>query len=65
MSPDGQTLAAGCGESVCLWDLRDGRLIRTFDWNIGRVHSVAFAPDGATAAAGGEDGRIVVWDLDD
>jgi WD40 repeat protein len=37
---------------------------RTFTWDIGRMRSVAFSPDGALAAAGSDRGKVVVWDVD-
>jgi WD40 repeat protein len=49
---------------VRFWDLATGR-DRAFRWKIGEVHALAFAPDGMTAAAGGEHGDIVVWDVDE
>jgi WD40 repeat protein len=51
--------------SVVFWDAASGAERARFDWRIGRVHAVAFAPDGMTAAAGGESGEVVVWDIDD
>ena len=40
-----------------------GAAVGCYDWAAGRLHCLALAPDGLTAAGGG-DGRIVVWDLD-
>ena len=39
--------------------------IRSFNWNLGKVRCVVFAPDGMTCAAGGSSGQVVVWDVDD
>jgi WD40 repeat protein len=36
----------------------------TFNWKVGPLNEVVFSPDGTLAAAGGRDGRIVVWDVD-
>ncbi|MCI0456111.1 MAG: WD40 repeat domain-containing protein [Gemmataceae bacterium] len=35
-----------------------------FDWKIGRLMSLAIAPDGMRAAAGSQRGKIVVWDVE-
>jgi len=49
---------------VKVWDVLN-RLERvSFDWEISTVRAVAFAPDGMTAAVGGFDGSIVIWDLE-
>jgi WD40 repeat protein len=61
-SPDGRILGTVSKDgSVRFWDLTTGR-DRAFRWKIGDVHALAFAPDGLTAAAGGD---IVVWDVDE
>jgi WD40 repeat protein len=36
----------------------------TYTWNIGRMRSIAFSPDGTLAAAGSDTGKIIVWDVD-
>jgi WD40 repeat protein len=60
---DGETLLTGGADGlVKLWD-RDGRLKHSFDWKIGDVGAVAFAPDGLTAAAGGFE-KILIWDVE-
>jgi WD40 repeat protein len=64
-SPDGRILLFGCEDGlVRLWDVAAQHPQVTFDWVIGSIRCVAFAPDGLTAAVGG-DGAIIVWDVDD
>jgi WD40 repeat protein len=64
-SPDGRLFALGFDDgTVLLHDRERGREAGRYDWKIGRVLTVAFAADGMTAAAGGEDGRVVWWDVD-
>ena len=64
--PSGRWLAATSNDaSVKLYDVATWEVTRTFDWKIGRLRSVAFTPDGTVAAAGGDKGRVVVWDFDE
>lgn len=62
--PNGQVLAT-CGDipTLSLWDIEGGSRGK-FNWEIGKVQALAFAPDGMTAAAGGSGGKLAVWDLD-
>jgi WD40 repeat protein len=62
--PGGTVACSRTNGTVCLWDLRTRELTRTLDWKLGKLVSVAFAPDGSVGAAGTEDGRVVVWDVD-
>jgi WD40 repeat protein len=61
-SQDGTRIVSG-GEdgSVKVWDAASGTEVASYDWSIGKVRAIVFAPDGLTAAAGG-DGAVVVWD---
>ena len=62
--PRGPVACARTDGTVTLWDAEKRTQLRTLDWKAGRLVSVAFAPDGALAAVGTEDGKIVVWDVD-
>ncbi len=63
-SADGRTLmSAGWDGAIRFWDVASQRQRMAFDFEVGRIHCAAIAPDGMTAAAGG-DRAIVVWDLD-
>jgi WD40 repeat protein len=48
---------------VRVWDVATGHELASYKWDvIGRVFCVTFAPDGLRLAAGGDAGRVVVWD---
>jgi WD40 repeat protein len=64
-SPDARLLATSSNDgSVRFWDGASGDALEAFDWKIGKVMCVAFAPDGMRAAAGGSLGDVIVWDVD-
>lgn len=63
--PSGRYLAATSNDAtVKLYDTATWTVAHTYTWNIGRMRSVAFSPDGTLAAAGSDTGKIVVWDVD-
>jgi WD40 repeat protein len=63
--PSGKYLAATNNDTtVKLYDTTTWEVARTFTWDIGRMRSFAFSPDGTLAAAGGDKGKVVVWDVD-
>ena len=63
--PSSRFLAATSNDAtVKLYDTRSWELAKTFTWDIGRMRSIAFSPDGMLAAAGSDSGKVVVWDVD-
>jgi len=60
-SPDGKVVASSCEDSIFLWDVATGKLIRHFrlDW----VTCLAFSPNGKELAAGSGIGISRLWDL--
>ena len=64
-TPDGQRLlSGGWDQNVRVWDPVAASPVAAYDWERGKVHTIAVAPDGMTAAAACDKG-IVLWDLDD
>ena len=66
-SPDGKTLAAGCGDSVVFWETVGptlaGQRLKLAD---AHIKSVAFSPDGKTVAAGyrrDHSGGVLIWEI--
>jgi WD40 repeat protein len=65
--PEGRVLCAVFADGRARFlDPLTGAVRQTFAWakRPKPLYSVAFAPDGLTCAAGGENGLVVVWDVD-
>jgi WD40 repeat protein len=63
-TPDSRVLVtASWDKTVRTWDTTTGGQTACLDWEIGRTFTVAVSPDGMTAAAGGEQPNVVLWDL--
>jgi WD40 repeat protein len=62
---EGRTVQTASSDgTVRLWDAATGTERHRYDFEIGKLYSAAFAPDGLTCAAGGENGQVVIWDVD-
>jgi WD40 repeat protein len=63
-TPDGRGLLVRRPRNrVQLWDVASGNRTGEWSWRL-EVTSLAVAPDGLTAVAGGRFGRAVVWDME-
>jgi WD40 repeat protein len=64
-SPDGRLLAFARNDaSIRFWDTGIWSEVAAYDWEVGPMICLAFAPDGMRAAGGSGKGKIVVFDVD-
>jgi WD40 repeat protein len=64
--PSGRFLATTSSDATVRLHDRDAgwEVTKTFEWNIGKLKTIAFNPTGNLAAAGSESGKVAVWDVD-
>jgi len=70
-SPDGKTLASASTartendkNTLKLWDVNTGQVIRFFEEREWSCYSVAFSPDGKMIASGGNEGTVKLWEVE-
>jgi WD40 repeat protein len=63
--PSGRHLFATNNDAtVHVFDTVTWERVKRFTWKIGPLKAVAVSPDGTLAAAGGDKGDVVIWDVD-
>jgi WD40 repeat protein len=63
VSTDGKVVASAGDGAVQLWDAGTGKVGRKLSGPTDWVLALAFSPDGKQLAAGGQDGRLWLWDV--
>jgi WD40 repeat protein len=64
-TPDGHYLATVSNdETVRIWNTRTWQEHTTYTWGIGKLLNIIFDPEGCRAAAGSDQGQVVIWDVD-
>ena len=64
ISPDGETIVSGSEDnSLKIWNLETGELVRTIEGHSDWVWSVAISPDGETIVSGSYDKSLKIWNL--
>jgi WD40 repeat protein len=66
LNPDQKYLvtASSAGKTIRIWDTATGRLLRKItNAHSGNIASIAISPDGKFILSGGQDARMILWDV--
>jgi dipeptidyl aminopeptidase/acylaminoacyl peptidase len=62
-SPNGRLLAVGMEDTLQIWRVSDGVLLRTFPGHQSAVTLVKFSPDGKSIVTAGYDNQLYLWQV--
>jgi small GTP-binding protein len=64
LSADGSRALSGSGDNtVRVWDMASGKMLRVLEGHTGSVYAVALSADGSRALSGSGDNTVRVWDV--
>ncbi|KZP27506.1 hypothetical protein FIBSPDRAFT_928039 [Athelia psychrophila] len=61
-SPDGATIAS-CSNTVRLWDVVSGAMLRTLTGHSGHLNEVSFSPNGHSIVFACDDNTVRIWNI--
>lgn len=62
-SPDGNSLATASGNSITLWNIKNGEILGNFSGHKNKITCLAFLPDGKILASGSQDRTVKFWSV--
>ncbi len=62
-SPDGKAVASSGGKDIHVWDAATGKLLHTLSGHTAPARGLAYGPDPDTLVSGGDDRRVIIWDV--
>lgn len=63
ISPDGKILAVGSDKQIQLWDVTNGKKLKTLEGHNGNIWSLVFSPNGETLISCSGDATIKLWNV--
>ena len=64
-SPDGKYLAAGYGTGlIVIWEWKSGEVWMTLENHDDIVENVVYNTDGSLLTSAGDDGKVILWNID-
>src|SRR5581483_5799273 len=59
----GKAVASSGGKDIHVWDAATGKLLHTLSGHTAPARGLAYGPDPDTLVSGGDDRRVIIWDV--
>ncbi len=61
--PDGKTIFGASDKALTQWNIADGKSVKVWTGHAGAVKSLSMSPDKTMMVSGGQDKKVILWDL--